>query len=95
MSKLTTREIFIAMSYILVLNVFLTLLLVFWVTDDDLNNLPESWGDRFISILYYLITTFTTTGYGDIYAKSSRMKLIISAYMITVCALTASFLVDY
>jgi len=95
MSKLTAREIFMAISYILALNVFLTLLLVFWVTDDDLNNLPKSWGDRFISILYYLITTFTTTGYGDIYAKSSRMKLIISAYMITVCAFTASFLVDY
>ena len=95
MSKLTTREIFIAFSYIVILNVFLSLLLVFWVTDDDLNNLPESWGDRFISILYYLITTFTTTGYGDIYAKSSRMKLLISVYMIIVCAFTVSFLIDY
>ena len=91
MSKLSAREIFIAFSYIVILNVFLSLLLVFWVTDDDLNNLPESWGDRFISILYYLITTFTTTGYGDIYAKSSRMKLIISVYMIMVCAITIRF----
>lgn len=95
MSKLSAREIFIAFSYIVILNVFLSLLLVFWVTDDDLNNLPESWGDRFISILYYLITTFTTTGYGDIYAKSSRMKLLISVYMIIVCAFTVSFLIDY
>ncbi len=91
MSKKTLRDVFIIFSYITILNVFLSLLLVFWVTDDDLHNLPESWGDRYISILYYLITTFTTTGYGDIYAKSSRMKLIISVYMIMVCAITIRF----
>jgi hypothetical protein len=93
--KLTLKEVLMAMLYITIFNVFLTLMLVFWVTDDDLNNLPKTWEDRFISIFYYLITTFTTTGYGDIYAKSSRMKLIISVYMIVVCALTVSILIDY
>lgn len=77
------------------INLFFTVILFTWATDDDLNNIPKPWGERFISIFYYLITTFTTTGYGDIYAKTIRMKLFISFYMIIVFSLTASFLFDF
>jgi len=77
------------------INLFFTIILFTWATDDDLNNIPKAWGERFVSIFYYLITTFTTTGYGDIYAKSVRMKLFISAYMIIVFSLTVSFLFDF
>ena len=95
MSKVTLKEVFTFIGYILIINIILTLMLVFWVTDDDLNNLPQSRGERLVSIFYYLITTFTTTGYGDIYAKSVRMKLIISFYMIIIFALTASFIFEF
>jgi hypothetical protein len=95
MSKVTLKEVFTFIGYILIINIVLTLMLVFWVTDDDLNNLPKPRGERLVSIFYYLITTFTTTGYGDIYAKSVRMKLIISSYMIIIFALTASFIFDF
>lgn len=95
MSKVTVHEIVICVTYILMINLFFTIILFAWVTDDDLNNIPKAWGERFVSIFYYLITTFTTTGYGDIYAKSVRMKLFISAYMLIVFSLTASFLFDF
>jgi hypothetical protein len=95
MSKIRLEELFICITYIIMINLFFTMILLTWVTDDDLNNIPEAWGERFVSIFYYLITTFTTTGYGDIYAKSVRMKLFISAYMIIVFSLTVSFLFDF
>ena len=95
MAKVSLREVFIFCSFIIIINTALSLILILWVTDDDLNNLPQPWGERLASIFYYLITTFTTTGYGDIYAKSVRMKLIISFYMIIIFALTVSFIFDF
>ena len=70
MSKIRLQELVICITYITMINLFFTIILFSWVTDDDLNNIPKGWGERFVSIFYYLITTFTTTGYGDIYAKS-------------------------
>ena len=95
MSKIRLEELVICITYIIMINLFFTIIIFSWVTDDDLNNIPEGLTERFVSIFYYLITTFTTTGYGDIYAKSVRMKLFISAYMIIVFSLTVSFLFDF
>ena len=101
MSKTTLKKFFISVRYVIIINLIFALILYSFVTDDDLNNLPKrpedrffSW-DRFISLFYFLITTFTTTGYGDIYAKSNRMKLLISCYMIFVFSLTVSFLFNF
>ena len=95
MSKITFKEVMTCITNIVIINVILTIILIVWVTDDDLANLPSSRGDRFVSIFYYLITTFTTTGYGDIYAKSLRMKCVISLYMIIIFSLTVSFLFNF
>ena len=92
MGRITLHEIAKCIVYIVFFNVVFTLILFPWVTEDDLHNLPQSPVDRFVSLFYYGITTFSTTGYGDIYAKSNRMKVIISLYMIFVFSITASFL---
>lgn len=68
--------------YVILVNVVIALFMLMWVTNDDLTNLPHPTGERFISILYYSLTTFTTTGYGDISAKSTRMKFFMTMYMI-------------
>jgi hypothetical protein len=94
MNKLTFREFFICIRFIIIFNLLFTVILYSWATENDLHNLPKSNYDRFMSIFYFLITTFTTTGYGDIYAKSMRMKLFISCYMIIVFSLSSSFLFD-
>ena len=95
MGLITLNEITKGIVFILSLNIIFTVFLYTWVTNDDLDNIPTNPLDRIISLFYFSITTFTTTGYGDIYAKSNRMKLIISFYMIFIFAITASFLFTF
>jgi hypothetical protein len=95
MSKITFNEIKKICIFILSVNILLSLFLFLWVTDDDLNGLPKNNKDRFVSLFYYSITTFTTTGYGDVYAKSNRMKLVSCLYMILIFSVTGSFLFDF
>lgn len=52
-----------------------------WVTDDDISNLPKEPFARFTSLIYFSVTTFTSTGYGDIAPKSTRAKMVMSLYM--------------
>lgn len=58
-----------------------------WVTDDDISNLPKNPVDRFLSLVYFSVTTFTSTGYGDIAPKSTRAKMVLTAYMASVFAI--------
>ncbi len=58
-----------------------------WVTDDDISNLPKNPIDRFLSLVYFSVTTFTSTGYGDIAPKSTRAKMILTAYMASAFAI--------
>ena len=95
MSKITFKEIKKISIFIISVNILLSLFLFLWVTDDDINGLPKNNIDRFISLFYYSITTFTTTGFGDVYAKSNRMKLLSSLYMILIFSVTGSFLFDF
>ena len=95
MSKITFKEIKKISIFIIAVNILLSFFLFLWVTDDDINGLPKNNMDRFISLFYYSITTFTTTGFGDVYAKSNRMKLLSSLYMILIFSVTGSFLFDF
>ena len=94
MSRTTVNDILTVAIVTVILNLLFSFFLFAWVTDDDLTNIPKEPLNRFISLFYYSITTFTTTGFGDIYAKSNRMKLIISLYMISVFAITVHFLLN-
>lgn len=95
MSKISLNEIKKIFIFILSVNIILSLFLFLWVTDEDMNGLPKNNKDRLISLFYYSITTFTTTGYGDVYAKSNRMKLVSCLYMILMFSVTGSFLFDF
>ena len=88
MGKVTFNEVAKVAAFAIFINFIVTLFLFTWVTDDDVNNIPEAPLSRFVSLFYYSITTFSTTGYGDITAKSNRMKLFISLYMIIIFAVT-------
>ena len=94
MTKIKLYEFVKVLKFILIINISFSLFLFTWVTDDDLYGLPKDGIQRYISLFYYSITTFSTTGFGDIYDKSVRMKLVISLYMIFVFAITTSFLFD-
>lgn len=92
---ITIKEVIKCILFILCFNIIFSIYLFLWTTNDDLNNIPEDSLDRFISLFYYSVTTFTTTGYGDIYPKSNRMKIIMSFYMIIIYSLTVSFLFHF
>ena len=88
-------EIIRLSTSILFINIIFAFLLLVWVTDNDIQGLPPNILERFISLFYYGVTTVTTTGYGDIYAKSARMKIIISIYMILTMTGIISFLFTF
>ena len=95
MGKVLINEIVKAAVSIVLINVLFTALLMPWVTENDIYGLPLNIHDRPISLFYFGITTFTTTGYGDMYPKSDRMKLCICLYVVVVASLTASFFFDF
>jgi hypothetical protein len=99
--KKKINEFIRVFSVIVIVNILFSLFVLSWATDDDINGLPpllnknNNKSDRLISLFYFGISTFTTTGYGDVYAKSSRMKILMSLYMILVVSASASFLFNF
>lgn len=80
------RAIYI-FSGVLVINLLFTLILLPWATDKDINGLVGTTFDKFITLFYFGVTIFTTTGFGDIYAKSNRLKVIIALYMLLIISI--------
>lgn len=94
MSKFSFRHFSKLFIFILVLNlIFTSLLFVGGVNHEDLNHLPVDKADRFVSLFYFSIGTFSTTGWSDIYAISLRMKLFTGIFMVVSMALTITYLV--
>lgn len=58
------------------------LFLFLWASDNDIKGLPSHPLSRFIALIYYTVTTMTTTGYGDITAVSPQAQLIVTGYML-------------
>ena len=63
-------------------NLCYVLFLFLWASDNDIKGLPSHPFSRFIALIYYTITTMTTTGYGDITAVSPQAQIIVSCYML-------------
>ena len=63
-------------------------------TDADVSGLPKTPISRYIACFYFSITTLSSTGYGDILAKSDRFRLIMSFYMFFVSIGVLSLLID-
>lgn len=61
------------------------------VTDDDITNLRKPMLQRYYDLCYFLTVTISSTGYGDITPKSSRLKLIISLLIAFVFTMLFSF----
>jgi len=63
---------------------FFTLFLQTWVTDEDFNGLSKDPIKRFVDLFYFVVACFSTAGFGDIYAKSSRARMCVATYMLAV-----------
>lgn len=95
MAAVTVKEILKLVLSALVVNGLFATGLYFWASNTDLSGLPAVGWERFVALFYFGITTFTTTGYGDIAPRSTRMRIIVATYMIAVFAGAISFLFDF
>jgi hypothetical protein len=63
-------------AILLAINFAVAAFLYSWATDDDISNLPKEPKERFVALLYFTVTTSTTTGYGDVVPKSVRARML-------------------
>lgn len=67
----------------ILLNIFFSLFVYSWATNEDIGELPSKPLDRFSSIFYMNISTFTLTGSSKP-IKSKRAQILMSMYMLIV-----------
>lgn len=82
------------LAILLVLNVAFAAFLYSWATDDDISNLPKDPRERFAALLYFTVTTSTSTGYGDIVPKSIRARMASSTLQIFMLALVVKRILE-
>jgi len=79
---------------LLIVNAIFTMFMYSWVTDDDITNLPKEPRERFIAIMYYNVTTTTSTGYGDIVPKSTRARVASMAVQLIMLSLVVKRILE-
>lgn len=89
MNKLKKMSLVIISIVILFSIIFYTFNYNHWIGIDE--NEDIGFKNRFFNRLYFTMTTFSSTGYGDIYPKTKALKIIV---MILQFLLTVSIL-DY
>ncbi len=94
-SKIKSHEVLYVLLMAFLINFAFALFLLTWVKNSDLSNLPTEIVERFIMLFYFGISIFTTTGFGDISAKSKRMRLIVALYLILVVSGAISFFFEF
>lgn len=88
------KDIAQLMILILIANLIFSLFLYSWVTDNDITNLPKNKRERFMAILYFSITTSTSTGYGDIVPKSVRARIASSMLQVFMFAVVVKRILE-
>ena len=68
-------------------NALFTLFLFSWATRQDFNDLPVEPMQKLVHLFYFSVTTFTSTGYGDIVPISTRAKIAVTVYMLVIYSL--------
>jgi hypothetical protein len=74
-------------TILLVFNFVFAAFLYSWATDDDISNLPKERKERFWALVYFSVTTSTSTGYGDIVPKSIRARMVSATLQVTMATL--------
>ena len=78
-----TKTLYVFIGAILA-NLIFAFILLPWATEKDINGLTGSKFDKFITLFYFGVTIFTTTGFGDVYPKSNKLKIFITLYMLLI-----------
>lgn len=97
MSKngITGKEVIKMLMLGIIVNGLFAAFLYFWASNSDFGGLSGVGFERYVALFYFGVTTFTTTGYGDIIPKSHRVKIATALYMLVIFAGIISFLFDF
>ena len=84
MGQIKPSEIYKVIMIAVLLNLAFAGLLFFWVTEDDISELPSDPLDKFLTLFTFGLATFTTSGFVNTNAKSRRLKILSALYVILV-----------
>ena len=84
MGQIKPSEIYKVIMIAVLLNLAFAVSLFFWVTEDDISELPSDPLDKFLTLFTFGLATFTTSGFVNTNAKSRRLKILSALYVILV-----------
>jgi amino acid transporter len=85
------KKFYILAIAALIINILFALLLFVFTDDsefffDNTKEAEKKGFSRFLTLLYFSITTFTTVGYGDIAPQSLRARALVGTFQVLVFA---------
>lgn len=95
MSNVKLSEIIKILVLAFLANFLFALSLYAWITPDDITDLPDTPIDKFITLFTFGLATFTTSGFVNTNAKSRRLKIISSLYVLLVISGALSFFFNF
>jgi hypothetical protein len=82
------QEFWILITAAVLINAAFAGLLSLLTTDDDFEFTQpphhDTWLQRYFTLFYFSVSTFTTVGYGDIAPKSNRLRFLATLYQLCV-----------
>ena len=95
MKGITGAEVLKTILLGIVINGIFAAFLYLWASNSDFTGLGGQGFGRYLALFYFGVTTFTTTGYGDIVPKSNSARIATVLYMLAIFAGIISFLFDF
>jgi hypothetical protein len=98
MAHIKADEIVKVFTVTLLVNIVFALFLYLWVTNEDIENLPNEPVDRAWTLFFLAVTSFTTIGFGEfggIRLKSRRLKIVITFFILLAISGAVSFFFDF
>jgi hypothetical protein len=95
MYKIKLSEILKVLLVAFLANLLFASVLVTWVTEDDIADLPKDPFDKGLTLFTFGLATFTTSGFVNTNAKSRRLKIVSAIYVLLVMSGAISYFFNF